>query len=190
MSVATGSTVVGVFNERSEAGLAIEALGRSGFRNEQIGVMARDHKGRTVAKHNGKAETYAREAAVASGVAGAGIGGLAGLGILAGLIPVMGPAIAAGTLDTILTNVAVGAVLAGLGGTLIGWVIPKRIGKDYGDHLEAGRVVVTVDADDRCESARTILKRHGGYSQESPSLQRPPNKRRQFPQSMKSQVLS
>ena len=90
-----------------------------------------------------------------------------GLGVLAGVIPVIGPAIAAGTLATILTNAAGGAAIAGLSGALIGWGIPEEHAKYYDGQLQAGRVVVTVHAEDRCESARTILENHGGYNHES-----------------------
>jgi hypothetical protein len=90
-----------------------------------------------------------------------------GLGVLAGVIPVIGPAIAAGTLATILTNAAGGAAIAGLSGALIGWGIPEEHAKYYDGQLQAGRVVVTVHAEDRCDSARTILESHGGYNHES-----------------------
>ena len=96
MSIATCSTVVGVFNERYEADRAIDDLVKAGFRNDQIGVVTRDPQGRTVVKHKGEAETHAGGGAIAGAVAGAGIGGLVGLGVLAGVIPVIGPAIAAG----------------------------------------------------------------------------------------------
>ena len=114
MSFATSSIVVGVFNERGEADRAIDDLVEAGFRNNQIGVITRDPQGRTVVKREGEAETHAASGAVTAAVAGAGFGGLVGLGVLAGVIPVIGPVIAAGTLATILTNTADGAAIAGL----------------------------------------------------------------------------
>ena len=167
MSFANCSTVVGVFAERSEADRAIDALGKAGFRNDQIGVVTRAPQEKTVVENKGEAETHAGSGAVAGAVAGAGIGGLVGLGVLAGVIPVIGPAIAAGTLATILTNAAGGAAIAGLGGALIGWGIPEEHAKYYDSQLEAGRVVVTVHAGDRCDRARTILESHRGYNHES-----------------------
>ena len=167
MSVAKCSTVVGVFDERSEADRAIDDLVKAGFRNDQIGVVTRDPQGKTVVQKEGEAETHAASGAVTGAVAGAGIGGLVGLGVLAGVIPVIGPAIAAGTLATILTNAAGGAAIAGLGGALIGWGIPEEHAKYYDSQLQAGRIVVTVHADDRCDRARTILESHGGYNHES-----------------------
>jgi hypothetical protein len=167
MSFANCSTVVGVFAERSEADRAIDDLVKAGFRNDQIGVVMCAPQEKTAVENKGEAETHAGSGAVAGAVAGAGIGGLVGLGVLAGVIPVIGPAIAAGTLATILTNAAGGAAIAGLGGALIGWGIPEEHAKYYDSQLEAGRVVVTVHAGDRCDSARTILESHGGYNHES-----------------------
>jgi uncharacterized membrane protein len=167
MSIATCSTVVFVFDDRHEVDRAIDDLVEDGFRNDQIGVVTRDTQGKTVAKHQGEAETHAGSGAVVGAAAGAGIGGLVGLGVLAGVIPVIGPAIAAGTLATILTNVAGGAAIAGLTGALIGWDIPEEHAKYYNSQLHAGRIVVTVHAEDRYDSARTILANHGGYNHES-----------------------
>lgn len=167
MSTTTCSTVVGVFYERHEADRAIDDLVKAGFRNDQIGVITRDAQGKTDVKQEGEDETHAATGAVTGAVAGAGVGGLVGLGVLAGVIPVIGPAIAAGTLATILTNAAGGAAVAGLGGALIGWGIPEEHAKYYDGELQAGRIVVTVHADDRCDIARTILESHGGYNHES-----------------------
>ncbi|MHB8970761.1 MAG: general stress protein [Pirellulaceae bacterium] len=168
MSVASCSTVVGVFNERSEADRAIDDLVKAGFRNDQIGVVTRDPQRKTVVKkEEEEAETHAASTAATGAVAGAGIGGLVGLGVLAGVIPVIGPAIAAGTLGTILSNAAGGAAIAGLSGALIGWGVPEEHAKYYDDELRSGRIVVTVHTDDGCDKARTILESHGGYNHQS-----------------------
>jgi hypothetical protein len=167
MSIANCSTVVGVFTERINADRVVDELVKAGFRNDQIGVVTRDPQGTTVVTKEGEADTYGASGAVTGAVAGAGIGGLVGLGILAGVVPVIGPAIAAGTLATILTNAAGGAAIAGLGGALIGWGVPEEHAKYYDGELQAGRIVVTVQADDRCDRARTILEDHGGYSHQS-----------------------
>ena len=101
MIAPTCSTVVGVFNGRTEADRAIEELGRAGFSKAQIGLVTRDQEGKTVKQDDGEGKS-SFERAAAGVVAGAGIGGLVGMGVLAGVIPVVGPAIAAGTLATIL----------------------------------------------------------------------------------------
>jgi hypothetical protein len=161
------SVVVAVFRDRDAADRAVDALGKAGFRNDQIGVVTHDSRGKNVAHQQGEAETHAGSGAVAGLVAGAGIGGLVGLGVLAGVLPVIGPALAAGTLATILSNAAGGAALAGLGGALIGWGMPEEDAKYYEGELHSGQVVVTVHAEDRSEKAHAILMSNGGYNNKS-----------------------
>ena len=161
MATRTATSVVGVFNSRAEADRAVDDLRRMGFRNDQIGVVGRDEKGRTTREGG---ETYAEEGAAGGVAAGAVAGGLVGLGVLSGVIPVIGPAIAAGTLGTILSNVAAGAAIAGVTGALIGWGIPEEEAKYYEGELKAGRYVVTVQADERSDEAWRVLARHGAYN--------------------------
>src|SRR5471030_2036894 len=151
MLSATCTTIVGVFNGRAEADRAVADLSKAGFTAAQIGLMTRDQEGKAVVTHEGDTESNIGMGAAAGIAAGAGVGGLVGLGVLAGVIPVVGPAIAAGTLATILSNAAGGAAIAGLSGALIGWGIPEEHAKYYEGQLHAGRVIVTVQAGDRCE---------------------------------------
>src|ERR687898_843652 len=87
----------------------------------------------------------------------------AGFRVLAGVIPIVGPAIAGGTLGIILSNAAAGAAAAGLAGALIGYGIPEEEAKYYHGEFEAGRTIVTVQADGRYDEAYAILKRYGAY---------------------------
>src|SRR5438552_2385349 len=120
---------VGVFENRADAERAIADLHRAGFRDSQIGIIARE-KGK-VTKKTPAGETYAEEGGAAGAVAGAGVGALVGLGILSGVIPAIGPAIAGGTLGVILSNALGGAAIAGIAGALIGWGIPEDEAKYY-----------------------------------------------------------
>ena len=164
MTGTTRSTIVGVFEDRRRAEQAVEDLRRAGFRDDQIGLVARDAGGRvTDVNRRDGGETYAEEGAVAGAIAGAGVGSLVGLGVLAGVVPVIGPAIAAGTLATILMNAAGGADIAGLAGALIGWGIPEEEAEYYESEIKEGRYLVTVRADGRYGEAWAILQRHGGY---------------------------
>ena len=171
MSFQPCTTVVGVFHDQGDADRAVADLRQAGFRKDQLGIVMRDSEGRAVTRNTTKsavkAEEQAEDGAVAGVVIGAGFGGLIGAGVIGGAIPVIGPAIAAGTLATILTNVAAGAAIAGLGGALIGWGLPEEQAKYYDGELKAGRVVITVHADNRCVEARSIMERRGGYSYES-----------------------
>jgi uncharacterized protein (TIGR02271 family) len=163
----TQRTVVGVFQDRPSAEQAVADLRRAGFREDQIGFMARDGSGQTTTQGKEARGTNAGEGALAGALAGAGIGGLVGLGVVAGVIPVIGPAIAAGTLGTILLNAAGGAAIAGLTGALIGMGIPEEEAQYYEGELKAGRFLVTVHADSRDQEARAILQRHGAYDRTS-----------------------
>src|SRR6476469_1792442 len=115
MSFLPCTTVVGVFHDHGDADRAIADLRAAGFRKDQIGVVMRDAEGKTVTRTTVKDGNGEKDAAgngaVAGAVVGAGIGGLVGLGVLAGAIPVIGPALAAGTLGIILTNAAGGAAI-------------------------------------------------------------------------------
>lgn len=163
MAVQHRSTVIGVFEDRIQADRAISELHQAGFRSDQIGVAMRhsDELGaQTVTTEEG---THADSGAVAGALTGLGLGALAGLGVLSGVIPVIGPAIAAGTLGVIVSNAAVGAGVAGLMGALIGAGIPENEAKYYQGELESGRVIVTVQAGDRAPEVAAILHRFEGY---------------------------
>jgi len=95
--------------------------------------------------------------------AGAGVGALWGMGILAGILPAIGPAIAGGTLAALLSSAAAGAAAAGVTGALIGMGIPKEEAEFYESELKSGRTIVTVNADGRRNEAQAILQRFGGY---------------------------
>lgn len=155
------STMIAVFETRAQADHAVDELLRAGFHQNQIGVVARESKGDNAWRDSG--DTYAEEGAMTGALAGAGVGGLVGLGVISGIVPVIGPAIAAGALGTILLNAAGGAALGSITGALIGQGIPEDEAHFYEDELKAGRYLVTVHADDRREEAWTILQWHGGY---------------------------
>ena len=161
--LATRTTVVGVFTDRASAERAISELRQAGFLGEHIGMVAKDERGRVIDTRTGH-ETMAEEGATAGAIAGAGIGAAVGFAVVAGMVPVIGPAIVAGTLGTILTNAVAGAAVAGVAGALIGWGIPEEDAKYYENEVRSGRFLVTVDAGDRTTAAESIMLRHGGYN--------------------------
>jgi uncharacterized protein (TIGR02271 family) len=154
--------VIGVFETKARAEQAIAELRAADFDDSHIGMVYRDHEGKTV-KSGAAGDTYADEGAVAGAVAGAAGGALVGAGIAAGTIPVIGPVLALGTLGTILVNAAGGAAIAGLAGALIGWGIPEEDASYYEEEVKAGRYLVTVEADSREGEARAILRKYGGH---------------------------
>jgi hypothetical protein len=155
------STTVGVFKTRDAAYNAIADLRAAGYRDDQIGLVAKDASGKAV--RTDAAGNKAGEGAALGAVAGAATGAAVGAGIMAGVIPVIGPVLALGTLGTILVNAAGGAVAAGVAGALIGWGIPEDEAKYYEGEVKAGRYLVTVDGSGRTDDPDSILSRHGGY---------------------------
>ena len=153
------TTTVGVFATREAADRAIAELRDAGYKDDQIGLVAKDASGNTV-KTDGAGETNAGEGAAIGAAAGAVGAAAVGLGIIAGVIPVIGPVMALGTLGTILVNAAGGAAIAG-SPALIGWGIPEEDAKYYEGEVEAGRYLVTVESGDRRTPGR--VRQHGGY---------------------------
>jgi uncharacterized protein (TIGR02271 family) len=159
--------LVGVFDDRTRAQQAVNELKRAGFTDEQIGVIARNESSSGTATDDDSSETYAEEGAVAGLATGAGIGALWGLGILAGAIPGIGPAIAGGTLGIMLSSAAAGAAAAGVAGALIGLGIPEDEAEHYESEFRAGRTIVTVKGSGRHSEAMGILRRFGAHDIES-----------------------
>jgi len=154
--------VAGVFETKARAEQAIADLKAAGFDDDKIGLVYRNNAGEVV-KSGAADDTYAEEGAVAGAVAGAAGGALVGAGIIAGVIPVIGPVLALGTLGTILANAAGGAAIVGITGALIGWGIPEEDASFYESEVQAGRYLVTVEANGKEADARQILHRGGGF---------------------------
>lgn len=175
MQSTLGTTVVGVFTNRSQADKAVEALYQAGFGSSNIGMVIRDSAigdtatvkstGRSTDKATAEAENTGTGAATGA-VAGAGVGALVGWGVLTGAIPVIGPALMAGTLGVIASNALGGAGIAGLVGALTGWGVTEDHAKHYESEVASGRAIVTVTAEDRCDEARAILRQYGATSKD------------------------
>lgn len=149
------SNVVCAFEDRQQAQRAVDALRRAGFREDQIGVVARGIG--TVE------ESHAEEGALTGAVAGAGVGGLWAIGIAAGLLPAVGPVIAGGLLASILASAAGTAVVGSLVGALLALGIPEEEANYYDTEFQAGRTIVTVQAGDRHDEALLLLRTYAGY---------------------------
>jgi uncharacterized protein (TIGR02271 family) len=161
----TRNSVVGVFENHAQAQRAVDDLRRAGFREDQIGVATQD-RSRTATDETPAEGGNAGTGAVTGALAGAGLGAAWGIGIVAGLLPAIGPVIAGGTLAAILASAGLGAAAAGVAGLLIGMGIPEEEANYYESEFQAGRTIVTVKAENRYDEAATIIRRHGGHAQE------------------------
>ncbi|MGN6371017.1 MAG: YsnF/AvaK domain-containing protein [Phycisphaerae bacterium] len=160
-------TIVGMFDNLSDANAAVSDLTNLGIRRQDISVIthkkdATDRTTTTDADADHK-ETHAAEGAGTGAgvgaVVGAGAGILASLGLLA--IPGIGPLLAAGPIVTALAGAGVGAVSGGIVGGLIGLGIPEEDAAEYEEGVRRGGTVVTVRVDDaQAQQAADILDRH------------------------------
>ena len=160
MTMTDRSTVVGVFELRSEAEAAIYELQRAGFRDDQIGFIVRNEDAGTTVEDGNTTEKApgATTAALSGGIIGGVVGAAAAL-----LIPGIGPAIAGGILVAVLGGAAIGAAAGGIVGALIGMGVPEEEAHYYEGEFHSGRTLVTVRADGRQQEAIDILHRNGGY---------------------------
>jgi len=163
VSNARRAIAVGIFQDHASAQAAVRELRNKGFLDSAIGVASRNTHEKIVENEitGGRAET----GAAVGVVTGASVGALWGLGVVAGMLPAIGPVIAGGTLAAILASSAIGAGAAGLTGALIGLGIPEEEARHYESEFHAGRTIVSVKTgEERYPDALAILRKHGAAS--------------------------
>lgn len=163
-------TVVGYFDQLTQAQRAIERLVGDGFLRDDISLVASDPNEEYTRTYRttAPADTGEISSTAAGATTGAVMGGIGGLlvGIGALAIPGIGPVIAAGPLATMLLGAGVGAAAGGLIGALIDVGIPEEEAKYYAEGLRRGGVVVTVSTQDetRVNRAAQILESEGAVN--------------------------
>lgn len=159
-------TIVGYFDQYTQAQEAVRSLVDTGFSRGDISLVASDPTGEyakagEVTSTDPNATSYTAAGAGTGAVLG-GIGGLlVGIGALA--LPGIGPVIAAGPLAATLLGVGVGAAAGGLIGVLMDVGIPEDEAHYYAEGLRRGGAVVTASTQDEMmvERATNIFERHG-----------------------------
>ncbi len=169
-------TVVGLFDDFTEAQSVVQDLVNAGFSRNDISIAANQTASgynadnlsttdSTVGTDTGHA--VGKDAGIGAGVGGV-VGLLVGLGALA--IPGIGPVLAAGplaaalgvTVGSTVTGAAIGGVVGGLVGALTHLGVPKEHAEYYAEGVRRGGTLVTVNSpDDRAEEAVDILNGHG-----------------------------
>jgi hypothetical protein len=165
MSTAIKGRVVGVFKSHSQAEAAVNELRILGFTDAQIGIASKRVQ---LPGTNQQADGFdaTTDGATTGAAVGVGAGTLWGLGILAGVLPAIGPVIAGGTLAALVGSAATGAAAGGLGGALLGIGLSEEDSGYYDAEFANGRVIVTVDAGSRMDTAEQAILDHGGYNRE------------------------
>ena len=162
------STVVGLFDNRSEAESVVRDLNDAGFRKDDISYVTQDRSKTAGATTRDDDDSMAAEGAGAGATAGTVLGGLGGLLVGTGalLIPGVGPALVAGSLAGVLgvtaAGAGIGAAAGGLVGGLVGLGVPEEHANYYAEGVRRGGTLVTVHAEDnKVSQAAQIMRRHG-----------------------------
>ena len=176
MATLTASkTVVGVFDNMTDAENSVRELVNAGFSREHISVVASQNtsgQDATIGPGTEAATPAAADATahVASDAGiGAALGGVGGLLLsFAGLaVPGVGPVLAVGPIVAALSGAGVGAVAGGIIGALTESGIPEEEAHQYAEGVRRGHVLVTVRTDEeRAERARDILDAQGAVDVE------------------------
>ncbi len=154
--------VVAAFHSHAEAQQAIRELKSAGFSDEQIGIATQDREGTYQEQMD---NNMAGEGAAIGATAGLGAGALWGLGIVAGVLPAIGPVIAGGALAAVVASAASTAAAGGVVGALIGLGIPETEAEYYHGEFEQGRTIVTVRTTTAATAtdAQRILDQYNAY---------------------------
>jgi hypothetical protein len=153
-----------LFSEREHARAAIDDLRAAGFQDDEVGFVFRDAEGKTIEGDgkdpDGSGGETAMDGALTGGIAGGVLGAVLGASAL--VIPGVGPFVAAGLFISVATGAGIGAVGGGLVGYLIALGFEDAEANRLHAGIEAGHVLVTVNALNREAEAKEILLRHGG----------------------------
>ncbi len=166
----TRSMTVGVFRTRNQAQTVIADLKQLGFRDDEIGLVARNEGGDSeFGIENDPTKSRWEEGTAIGAGAGAATGVGLGLAVVAGLISPVGPLIAGGALVALIASVGTGATIGTLFGGLIGLGVSEEDASFYESEIHAGRYLVTVEAGRRTNEVRAVFNRNDGYDRLTPA---------------------
>jgi uncharacterized membrane protein len=147
------NTILGVFDDPAAARQAIDNLRASALELKDISIISR----------NGETASSEHLSAGEGATVGAVWGGLVGLVAL--LIPGIGPFIAGGALFAALTGAATGAVVGGIAGALIDSGVSEEEARSYETMVHSGKTLIAVKArDENAAAVRRILADAGANS--------------------------
>jgi len=163
----TTEAIAGFFRTVAEGEKARQALLSAGFTPSEVSFVAGDTRDADTPKIGPLEEVGAEKEAPTD----AWIGGVVGLaaGMIAVVIPGIGPLIAAGPLAGAIGGMGVGAATGGVIGLLRDHGVSEEEAQFYAEGVKRGGALVTVQgvSDDRANQARTILKKNGAIDTES-----------------------
>jgi hypothetical protein len=164
-------TVVGLFDDFSQAQNAVQELEQLGIPRNDISLIANNAGGQydqyattaDVDNTGVHAALGAGAGAITGTIVGGGVGLLAGIGMMT--IPGFGPVVAAGWLISTITGAGIGAAAGGLLGALVGAGVPHEEAHLYTEGVRQGGTLIAVKtADDMADRAADVLSRFGAVN--------------------------
>jgi uncharacterized membrane protein len=152
------STVVGIFNERSQAERAVNEIREAGITDDKISIAAKEDqlRGEGNEDNEGAMGRNVATGATTGGSLGGLTGLLAGAGALA--IPGVGPILAAGPIAAGLSGAAAG----GVAGSLVDLGVPNEQGQEYEEEIKRGGLLAVVEADNnKVNDVASFMRRNG-----------------------------
>lgn len=159
-------TIIGIFDNRTDADATVDELKDQGYNPKDISIIMRDNT------QNPKEDSVAHGAAsgiVTGGIIGGIAGLLIGIGAIAipgiGALLIGGPLAAAfgitGAAATTVSGAATGAVAGGIIGALTGIGVPEEEARAYEEYVRQGGIVVAVNTNENeVDKAKSIFERN------------------------------
>jgi len=161
MVKSTGQAVVAVFEDRSAAENAVDALEQAGFSADSIGYVIRGSDAVMGGMITDAAGAKDGRGAAAGAITGGMIGGVAAAAASL-LIPGVGLLVAGGVLASFFGGALAGSAIGGILGAMNGLGVSEREAQFYERQFHEGRAIVAVIAADRSPEAVGILANYGG----------------------------
>jgi hypothetical protein len=168
-TTASAKTVVGIFDDMASAESAVRELESTGISRDEVSIVANKNVENTAATQYGDTTADTSATAGASHVAadagiGAALGGVGGLllSFVALAIPGVGPILAVGPIVAALGGAGIGAVAGGVIGALTESGVPEEEAHYYAEGVRRGQVLVTVHTDQsHADQVQQVLDRNG-----------------------------
>jgi hypothetical protein len=168
MTMTNEPTLIGIFDSRYEAELALDELRQVGLGAQDVGFAIRGDDAVAGGVITDALLTKDGQGAVKGMVVGGVAGGLLGAAAVL-VIPGAGPILALGVLASALGFGAAGIATGGILGAMVGLGISEDEARVYQKDFDAGRAIVAVQAHGRDSEVRPILERHGARNIHSES---------------------
>ncbi|MGM0409839.1 MAG: general stress protein [Bacillota bacterium] len=152
------STVIALFDDRSQAERAVKEIKDVGISEREISIVSKEENFGDENDQGMKMTTGATTGGTIGGLAGL----MAGAGALA--IPGIGPILAAGPIAAGLTGMAAGGLIGGLAD--LG--IPRERGEHYENELKSGSILTAVKTgSDKVEKVANSMRKNGARDVET-----------------------